>query len=279
MNKFLLMFISTFVASFSTFMLISNGMNAVLASSGVTIAIIIVALLFKNNDLMSDTALCGSFAGMTSISLISFPHVPIMYSFAVISFSVGVVYTAAKVKSLCSKHGKYLFNGYGGRVGTFALTSVIFVLIPMGKFDTSIKFDGFNGVEDLLIILLSGISAYITVTFTTYLTKNFEPLSHNGKFLSPAIVGFVSYIVFGYIIGGEFSEYAFVVYAGSFAGMTATNVLSKNVIGIAGFLGGAYYILLDDILVGIGGKLGFVSFLAVITIITLLKVLKQNKKA
>lgn len=279
MNKFILMFISTFVACMATFLLIDNGLNAVFASSTVTISIIIIALLFKNNDLMSDTALCGSFAGMTSIGLISLPSLPLIYSFSVISFSVGVLYTVVKIKSACSKHGKFLFNGFGGRIGTFSVISVLAVIIPMGQFNTNLSLNSIGGVDDFAIILLSGISAYITVNFTTYLTSNFEQLSHNGKFLSPAIVGLISYVIFGYFIGGEFSKYAFVAYAGSFAGMTATNILSKNMIAIAGFISGTFYILLENIIVGIGGKLGFVSFIAVLMVVYGLKALDQKKEA
>lgn len=264
-DKFII-FSATFIACFITLYMTISGFSAVFSSSIVTLIIVSFSILFKNKGFLSDSAFCGSFAGMTSISILNSSS--ILFSIILLSVIIGFIYTI--IRTLSFKYGKYFFNGFGGKLGTTAFISVIiFMFIKDKNVITAIEIGNPFNIFTFIIMFITALGAGLTVFFTKYLTTKYSSQSHNYKIFSPAFLGLIGYFVFLYS-NQEIFSLAF--YAGTFAGMTAPEILSKKEVIIAGFLTGLFLILGNNMFVGIGGKLGFFAFLSVYFIVKLTKI-------
>lgn len=247
------------------------GYSAVLASS---VTGLIASILFLNKKTpLAAPAFCGSFAGMTALNNIANPHNVnnFFISILLLALIVTFVYKLTLIINQSKKYSKYVFNGYGGRLGTIAFISVIIFL----------TFKSFNGIEiyktaylndfllpnNLIIILITSIGAY-----STYCLSNKEICrkNTNSKIFVPSILSLIFCLFFS-----KYGIYSQAFYAGTFTGMSSQDNLSKKENLAAGIMTGLFFIVSETLFIGVGGKLGLTAFLAVLTTLLITDNLKN----
>ncbi len=94
-----------------------------------------------------------------------------------------------------------------------------------------------------------------------------------GPVIGAAFVGLISSALpLIYKENKTFSLLPFPIYCGSFVGMSATFILMNIfTVGLAGFVAGLLYVGTQNMLIGIGGRLGTIAFMSVILIFLLSK--------
>ncbi len=231
-------FIAVVIGAFVTFLFNSNlGMGAVVAAGLVgTMAAVMVPKL-------GVPVYCGAFVGMASSDLFT------SYSLLIVAGIIsGVVFVLTK----------NVFNGYGGKLGTIALTGCILASIFAGK-----EFLGSGPIPcwetGKYIILYSVIAAVATYVISIR-------LKHGAVFAS-GIVGLLSGLIMPQIFPEIGGMLAVIMICASFAGMSAPARIPNEIyVGIAGLFSGFFFIYSTTCFGGTGGKLGTIAFISVIIV-------------
>lgn len=212
------------------------GVGGVLASGSVGL---LGALFFKPYAV---GIFCGSFLGMTSPELLNLP----IYFAA--SMFVGLLFVVVKD----------VFNGYGGKLGTTALSAAMIITLLSGTpFLESVAFDNF---EQFLIVGFSVAGAL--VTFILNIHGNLGPVK------ASAIVGIISGVLFPLLYPQMGEVLAIVVFGASFVGMSSSEKMpQETMIGLAGVFFGLIFIASGPYFGGVGGKLGTIAFASVLSVI------------
>ena len=262
-----LIFFSTFIGCFLTIYVSNQGFPSVFASSFIALLGAYFAMLIQNKTNIADSVFCGSFAGMISMNLLSGGQYSFFLMSLLLSILVGIIYTL--IKLLSSKYPKKLFNGFGGKLGTTAFISVFLFSFIFGE----IAFFSFTETKNisLTIIGVAILGAFFTNFLGEILVSKIKNNENNLRIIAPAILGFLGFFIFNI----ELSQ---VFYAGTFAGMTSSLILSRKQVILSGLFTGVFFILGISLFNGFGGKLGTTAFLAVIFTYTLSKI-KINWRA
>ncbi len=229
-------FAFTFVGAYLTYLLsIQLGLGGVLASG----LIGVVAALFVKPYAVA--IFCGSFLGMSSAELLD----PILFVFA------------ALVASTIFVLAKDVFNGFGGKLGTIALSSalitVVFVRQPF--------LDGpvFDDVEMVLIMVFSMVGALLT--FVLNIRFNQGPVMASG------LVGVLAGVLLPQAFEVIGPTLAIVTFGASFVGMSGLNRLKEeSLVLFSGLFFGLIYIYSAPYFGGAGGKLGTIAFVSVLSV-------------
>ncbi|MFP4077779.1 MAG: hypothetical protein ACLFUQ_01380 [Candidatus Izemoplasmataceae bacterium] len=211
------------------------GVNAVLASGLVGI---LAALFFKPYAV---ALFCGSFIGMSSPELLSFPNLLI----------------ASLVASLIYVMAKDVFNGVGGKLGTIALS---------GVFVTCVLIDQpflISGTLDRAIIFWILLFSVAGSTISNLLNVRLS----QGAVMGSAAVG----LVFGGFLPVFFSSdgylLAVVAFGASFAGMASREYLGDEAwSALAGVVFALLFIYSAETFGGVGGKLGTIAFASTLSV-------------
>ncbi|MFW6298336.1 MAG: hypothetical protein ACOC14_01520 [Bacillota bacterium] len=223
-------FITVFTGGVITYGLAAFiGVNAVLASGLVGV---LAALLVKPYAV---AIFCGSFIGMSSPELLSFPN------FLVAAFIASILFVLTKD----------VFNGVGGKLGTIALSGVF---IACALFDLPFLVSG--TLDRALIgwiILFSVAGATLSNVLNIRLSQ--------GAVLGSAVVGvlFGGFLPLLFDTGGY--TLAVVGFGASFAGMASREYLGHELwTGLSGVVFALLFIYSAQSFGGVGGKLGTIAF-------------------
>ncbi|MEI7474754.1 MAG: hypothetical protein WCK67_08235 [bacterium] len=250
------------------------GVSAVLSSSIAGVIASCLAIALKDNKNYSASAFCGSFAGMTSLSLIFGKENNIfskkcMLLTLLLGFILSFVYFFISKLNSKNKFSKYLFNGYGGRLGAIAFISVLIFIILKSFLLNEFSFlpiqKNITETNCFLLIFITCIGAFATSRLSnlSVFIKN-----SNYKILIPALLSFLAYIIFcNFSANSAIFSQAF--YAGTFVGMSSIDLLPKKGTIFAGTLTGIILTFAENIFKGVGGKLGFTAFIAVLITIVM----------
>lgn len=251
-----------------TILIQSLGYSPVLASSltGITASCLAIFLKDKNN--YSANAFCGSFAGMTSLSLIfgqenNFLHKKVLFLCFLLSLMVSLI----PFFTLKTKDGKPFFHGYGGRLGVMAFIAVVIFIVCKSFFYNEIPFKLFSlsavNANCFFIIAISCLAALLTTIVSNYLKIS---VNSNYKILVPSLLTFCAYFIF-YKFSNNLNLLSQAFYAGTFVGMSSVELLSKRHTLVAGSIAGFILAFAENIFKGIGGKLGLTAFIAVLVVL------------
>lgn len=238
-------------AMISYFINVKLGLGGVVAAGLVGVA---AALVLPKHDVPT---YCGSFVGMASAALL-----PTYYHVLLAAVIAGAVYVMTKS----------VFNGFGGKLGTTAVTGCVFAALLTGNKLGSAPVPAGDVV--LLYAFYSALGAVLS-----YGVK--ERFKHNAVISSGLIVllGGLLLPALNPQMGGAL---AVVTACGAFAGMSAparvANVFNMAVAGVFCALIFAYT---APYFGGAGGKLGTIAFGSVISLYGMLNLIKTftSKKA
>jgi hypothetical protein len=154
------------------------------------------------------------------------------------------------------------FYGVGGKLGKTAMIASILVALLLTLFGTTdfVWYDSDSLIfDDLLLALGFGIFGAVG---TKMVRNEADKVFHgDDAVFSSSLVGILSGTVV--VLVGTFYTYALVIYTGSFAAMTANKRIKSTLPYIyIGALVGIIFILMEGIIPGIGGKLGFIGFIS-----------------
>ncbi len=189
---------------------------------------------------------CGSFVGMSS---------PLV--FQVIPFALATVFA-----SLLFVLSQKMFDGYGGKLGTIAMSGA---LIP--TFITRMDFSHFvevatpyTAVEQLIIVMLSAAAAIVTFSISHR--------ANTGPVFSSGAVGLAGGVALPLLVSGPIGvTYAVVIIGASFVGMSGINRFKDEVaMFVAGTLFGLIFIFSAPFFNGAGGKLGTIAFVSALSV-------------
>ncbi len=229
-------FTSVFSGAILTYLLaVYLNVNVVLASGLIgTIA----ALFLKHNAV---AVFCGSFLGMSS------PEIFELVPFILAASFASVIYILAKD----------VFNGFGGKLGTIALSGVFASTIIHGEAFLEGSF--FNFEESLLIVGLSIFGALVSNVLNVRYAQ--------GAVFGSAFVGVLAGGILPYVIQGNGLMMAIVMFGASFVGMSNRTVLKNEVlVGISGIVFGVLFVYTAHTFGGLGGKLGTLALSSVLSI-------------
>jgi hypothetical protein len=243
-------FIAVLVGTFVSFIFNNYlGMGPVVAASLVGVIVAVMVPKF------AVPAYCGAFIGMASCILFeTYGHLTV----------TGIVAGAVFVLS------KNAFNGYGGKLGTTALTGCILSSVFAGKEFLSGSYipDWDTGKHLILYSVVAAVISYVV---------NIR-LKHGAVFGS-GIVGLLAGLFMPHFypkIGGSI---AIMMITSSFAGMSSQKRLPNEVyVGMAGVLSAFLFIHSIPYFGGTGGKLGTIAFTPSIIIRGFLDLLEYFKK-
>ncbi|MFW5838747.1 MAG: hypothetical protein ACOCU1_02290 [Bacillota bacterium] len=183
----------------------------------------------------------GAFVGMSSAALFG------IWPFLLATTLAAIIYAIAQD----------IFNGFGGKLGTIALSgAIISTVIFRGDFTSGTPF---NLTEQYFIIGLS-----IAAAVLTYLLNIRFKL---GPVIASALIGFIGGMILP-LLTREFAHlYAVIIIGASFIGMSS-KMRFKNVfpIAFAGVLYGLIFIYNAPYFGGAGGKLGTIALTSVLSI-------------
>jgi hypothetical protein len=264
-------FIYCFLGTVATFYAVLLGMNAIVASSLITIIVGFFTVITNDENHYSWASFCGSFAGMASISLVnvgqadSYFTLHFLMMVLIVSTIVSLMYVGGEILSY--KAPKYAFDGYGGRLGTIAFISVlIFYLMSKSLWHSEISIFDFRKLRTFDPWSLFMIPSSVAAAMVTMAIKNtVSSLNDNHKVVSIATSGIIGGLLLTTIpkYGMELGQ---AWYAGAFVGMSSYFILMfKRHFFYSGLISGIFLVLTQGLFIGIGGKLGFISFLAVVT--------------
>ena len=229
-------FLATFFGAVITFVLsVYLGLGAVLASG---IIGMLAALFLKPYAV---PIFCGSFLGMSSPELLE----PLVFILA--ALIAGGIFVLSKD----------VFNGFGGKLGTISLSSVLVTSFILSQ--TYLEAPIFDDFEMVLIVFFAMIGALLTFI----LNIRFQ----QGPVLASGFVG----LIFGALLPVFFPEIgvtlAIVAFGASFVGMSNTKRMhEESLIIFAGLLFGLIYIFSAPYFGGAGGKLGTIAFASVLSV-------------
>jgi hypothetical protein len=262
-------FLYAFIGTFATLYVRKLGINPIVASSIVAI-IISIYTITRNDELhKSWAAFCGTFAGMSDLSLVNWGTQEGTISFltgvVVVSAIVAVLYAASEMFS--ARYKAMFFDGYGGRLGTIAFISfILYLIVPLFLHSRPFPLISWEKQELNIYILVPAMVASATIaSYISMEIKNtVSSLNENYKVLTVAITGIIGGMlltkipVYGAHLGNAW-------YTGAFIGMSSYYILMlKRHFIIAGIISGILYSASITLFVGVGGKLGFLSFVSVL---------------
>lgn len=262
-------FIFSFIGCISTIYCVVIKCNIVVASSIVAIILSVFAITIQDEHSFSLAGFAGTFAGMTAPWLISSASNGYGLSFFIssllLSLIVAFLYSFSEIIS--TYYPKVFFDGFGGRLGFIAFISVLLYLLMFRHSDNIKLF----WVDDVSLILSPAKAFLILVAASGGAMVSMEvkqamsSLNGNYKVLSVALAGIIGGVIIERIpILGHHLACAW--YAGAFVGMSSPFILMlKRHFFFAGLFCGIYYVLGEQLFVGVGGKLGFISFISVLT--------------
>ncbi len=229
-------FIAAFIGAVLTYILSVNlGIGPVLGSG----IIGMLAVIFIKP--LAVPAFCGSFVGMSSPELME----PLVFLGA--SIAVSVIFV------LC----KDVFNGYGGKLGTMALSSALIVSFIIGQ--TYLDAPIFGNLEMFLIVIFSILGALVTYI----LSIRFE----EGPVMASGFVGLIAGGLLPFFFPEIGGTLAVVTFGASFVGMSASHKMPEETLIIfGGLLFGLIYIFSAPYFGGAGGKLGTIAFSSVLSV-------------
>lgn len=232
----LLDFITVFTGGVLTYGLAAFiGVNAVLASGLVGV----MAALFLKPYAVA--IFCGSFIGMSSPELLSFPNLLVAALIASILF-------------VLTKDG---FNGVGGKLGTIALSGVFIACALM-----ELPFLVSGTLDSALmgwIILFSMVGATLSNVLNIRLSQ--------GAVLGSAVVGVVSGGFLPLLFDSGGYTLAVVAFGASFAGMASRRYLGNELWTVlSGVVFALLFIYSAQAFGGVGGKLGTIAFASTLSI-------------
>lgn len=235
-NAALIDFISVFSGAILTFILAAYlDVNVVLASG----LIGTLAALFLKPYAVA--VFCGSFLGMSSPELFDF--IP----FILASAFASLIYITAKD----------VFNGFGGKLGTIALSGVFVSTIIHGE--ALLEGSFFNFEESLLIIGVSVFGAVVSNMLNIRYAQ--------GAVFGSAFVGVLAGGILPYIIDESGLMLAVVMFGASFVGMSNQKVLKNELlVGVTGIVFGVLFVYTAHAFGGLGGKLGTLALSSVLSI-------------
>ncbi|MGM0435532.1 MAG: hypothetical protein ACQEQA_00600 [Bacillota bacterium] len=229
-------FLSVFFGAVLTFLLaVCLDVNVVLASG----LIGALAALFLKPYAVA--LFCGSFLGMSSPEIFEF--IP----FLVASVFASLIYVIAKD----------VFNGFGGKLGTIALSGVFISTLVHGE--NLLEGNYFDFEESLLIIGAAVFGALISNMLNVRFSQ--------GAVFGSAFVGVLGGGFLPYLFPTEGLTLAIVMFGASFAGMSNRKVLGTEVlVGISGIVFGVLFVYTAHALGGLGGKLGTLALSSVLSV-------------
>lgn len=182
----------------------------------------------------------GAFVGMSSAALFG------IWPFLLATVLAAIIYAIAQD----------IFNGFGGKLGTIALSgAIISTVIFRGDFTSGAPF---STTEQYFIVGLS-----ITAAIITFLLNIRVKL---GPVIASALVGLIGGVLLP-LLTQEFAHvYAVIIIGASFIGMSST-ARFKTVfpIAFAGVLYGLIFIYNAPYFGGAGGKLGTIALTSVLS--------------
>ncbi|MFU8786265.1 MAG: hypothetical protein ACNA7U_03380 [Candidatus Izemoplasmataceae bacterium] len=224
------------IGSFLTYIIHINTPFCIVLSSGL---IGILAALFVKKYQVA--LYCGSFVGMSSPLLLG------IYPFILASLLAGLIYILVKD----------VFNGYGGKLGTIALSGALITSLIAGT--PFLEGTVYTLNQQLLIIFFSTFAA--TITYTLSIRFN------QGPVLASGFVGFFLGAVLRFASATNGLMLAIVVIGASFAGMSnQARLKDERFVALAGVLFGLIFIFSAPFFGGAGGKLGTIAFLSVFSV-------------
>ncbi len=235
-EKAALDFLTTFFGAMITYFIsIYLGLGGVIASGLIGM---LAALFIKPYAV---PIFCGSFLGMTSGELME----PWMFHMAAVA--AGMIFVATK--DVC--------NGFGGKLGTIALSSALLISFVLGQ--SYLAAPIFNDLEMVLIIVFSILGALVTYIVNI----RFE----QGPVLASGLVGLFAGAILPVLFGAIGITLAIATFGASFVGMSATDKMKEeSMIIFAGLLFGLIYIFSAPYFGGAGGKLGTIAFASVLSV-------------
>lgn len=237
-------FYSLIGGAIATFILAQYSVPIVTASALIGI---IGALLFKEDALAIFT---GSFVGMASIHIFSFPEIVL----------------ASTIAGILFVYGKEAFPGIGGKLGTtafFGVAAVSLILKPESYRFIEYGIDITHVVYDYSFITILSVSGAFGSITTHLLSSKFF---HN-VVLASSLVALLAELVLSLIVPTHASIVALSIYCGTFAGMSTKERLTSNTQFIlAGALSGFVFYQSLPVFIGFGGKLGISAFVSTLTI-------------
>ncbi len=183
---------------------------------------------------------CGSFIGMCSIEVFSYPE------FILVALITGVLFILIKE----------VFNGYGGKLGT---TAFIFGFLFYFIFYNNPNLPStFTPLQMVIVVVGSSLAAWLTYVFNV----KFEL----GPVLASGLVGLGIGVVL-VLEGSNFSLHlAGIIFGATFIGMSSKEIAKNQwFIVIGGLLFGVVYIMMIPFN-GLGGMLGTTAFISTITL-------------
>jgi hypothetical protein len=245
-------FIYTFIGAYLTYGLVYMfELNVVVASA--LIGIVGHVFLKKHENAIY----CGSFAGMTSVLLLT------PFEMLFLALLCGIIYATSK----------NVFKGLGGKLGTIAFTSglLTFFLFRVEYATSTLVY-----IPLMNLILI----AVIGMLLTYYMQHK---LKQTATFASASLSLLFALIVLPNTHLG--STYALLFFAASFAGMSSQDKIKTPVFVIlTGVIVGLLFYSLNTHLNGVGGKLGTIALISSTTVYSMnltyeffLKKIKLNK--
>lgn len=242
--RFLLIFSSVTLTFYLSSLTIGSNLqlNSILASG-------LVGFLFCFvNKKYSPLVFCATFVGMSSTDVIPFNILNLILASVILQI----------VWEVLAPH----FYGVGGKLGKTAMIASILVALLLTLFGTTdfLWYDSDSlDFENLLLALGFGILGAVG---TKMVRNEADKVFHgNDAVFSSSLVGILSGTVV--LLNSSFNPHALVIYAGSFAAMTANKRIKSTLPYIyIGALVGIIFILMEGVIPGIGGKLGFIGFIS-----------------
>ncbi len=203
--------------------------SAVVASSVVGIAMALVKPAY------AVPAFCGSFAGMACTE--TYSHLSLILA----AGAAGLVYVLSK----------YVFDGFGGKLGTIAFSGCVAATLLTHRIFPAGSIPGWE--VGRYLVLVSVLAALITYILSTRLKLNVV--------FSSAIVGLTAGVLLPLISAEHGSNLAVMAFCASFAGMSARRrVVNEAYMAVAGLICALIFIYSAPHLGGAGGKLGTIAF-------------------
>lgn len=244
-------FTAVFAGSVITYIIsIYGGLGAVVGSALVGI---FAALFFRP---LAVPIFCGSFVGMASPELLT------IGPFLLASGVAGVLFVLA-IDS---------FNGFGGKLGTIALSSALIIWFFFRP--DFLQGTIFTPLQSLVIVGLSALAALLTYVMSINLKQ--------GPVLASAFIGLVAGGFLPFFSDTIGTTLAIVAFGASFVGMSNTERMPTHLgVMVGGVLFGLIFVYSAPYFGGAGGKLGTIAFASTLSLAgfrTIVLTLFPNRK-
>ncbi len=242
----IMLFVTVALGSYAAY-----GLNIVLESAvlGAGIVGVFAAIFVKPYQV---PIYCGSFVGMSSPALFGF------WQFTLATLLASSIFVLAKD----------IFNGYGGKLGTIALSGALVSTVALrGVF---LEGSHYEVTVQLLIVVFSVVAAVVTYMLSIRLKW--------GPVLASGAIGVLAGLLLPLIFSEQGTTYAVVVIGASFVGMSGTNRFEDEVpMFVAGILFGLIFIFSAPYFGGAGGKLGTIAFMSVLSVKGLMYIFRNMR--